>query len=294
MKRGILLGLIAVIVGLSVGSANAEVILPAGTNNLRFEGLAVFTTSFEPFINVSTGELLPAQAGDLPLELTSFGQVNTILDLNNSLNKGTINGQLTFTYTGAQLTPISVAVSGGGPADTSITYTITSNVSGGTITLYESDTATLNTAGFIGDVFSGIPAEATAGTPFIVANTPEDAQSSITISFLRPTPTSDYMSFQTRLQQLNGGQFTITGGSALDENPLLLGQALQASQDGVFNHTFDTEVVDGVTRNVPSNRLVQADFVMNTTVIPEPASVALLALGGLILLSGRRQWRLAV
>lgn len=297
MKRGIVLGLIAVIVGVSVGAANAAVILPAGANSLRFEGLAAFTTSFEPTINVATGALVPPLPTDQPLTLTAFGQVNTVLDLANSLNKGTINGQLTFAYTGATLTPISVAASGGGVGDTSVTYTITSNVSGGTISVYDSNSATLNTAGYIGQTFTGVPAQATQGTLFIQASTPADAQSSITISFLRPTPTSNFQSFETRLQQLNGGAFTITGGSILASNPGLLGKALQASQDGVFASNFATEdvTINGqtVTRNVATNKLMEGDFVMDTNAIPEPASVALLALGGLILLSGRRQWRLA-
>lgn len=292
MKKSIVLSLVLAAVGVLVGTAQASVVLPS-TNSLRFEGTAVFTTAYEPYINVATGELVSPTEADGPLTLTSFGQVNTILDRTNSLNKGQINGQLTFAYTGATLTPTSVAASGGGASDTSITYTITSSVSGGTVRLYDNNTGLLNTAGYIGQNFSGIPAEATAGTLFLEAQTPADAQSSITISFLRPTPTSDYMSFETRLQQLNGGQFVITGGSALEANPGLLGQALQASQDGVFASNFNTETVNGVTRNVATGKLVEADFVMNTQVIPEPASVALLALGGLVLLSGRRQWRLA-
>jgi hypothetical protein len=292
MNKISLFAVIALALGLTA-VAQATVILPSGTNALRFEGLAAFTTSAEPQINVNTGELVPPAEGSPPLTLTAFGQVNSILDMTNSLNKGTINGQLTFTYTGATLTPISVAVSGGGASDTSITYTITSNVSGGTITLYDNNSATLNTAGFVGQTFTSIPSEATAGTVFLTANTPSDAQSSITISFLRPTPTSAYQSFESKLQQLNGSTFTITGGSALTQNPLLAGKSLQASQDGVFASGFDTTTVGDVTVNAPTNKLMEGDFVMDTNVIPEPASVCLLALGGVILLSGRRQWRLA-
>lgn len=294
MRTSVLMGLIAVIVAVSAGTSQAAVTLPSA-DSIRFEGLTAFNTSFQPFINVETGELISALPSDLPLELFAFGQVNSILDLNNSLNKGSISGELTFTYTGAQLTPISV---GAATTDNSVIYTITSSVSGGEIKIYDDASADLNTAGWIGQPApSSPPTEATDGTLYLQADSPANATGMITIAFLRATPASDFSSFEIRLQQLNGGEFNITGGSILDAHPDLMGKALQASQDGVFASNFAVEEVaygEGtVRRNVAVSTLVQGDFVANVSVIPEPASMALLALGSLVLFSGRRQWRSA-
>lgn len=298
MRSSVLVGLVAVIVAVSAGTSRAAVTLPSA-NDLRFEGMAAYNTSFQPFINVETGELIGALPTDLPLELFAFGQVNSILDLNNSLNKGSISGELTMTYTGAEFTPISVGVAS---TDNSVVYTITSTVSGGVISMYDDATADLNTAGWVGQPAPATPpGEATDGTLYLQANSPADTTGMITIAFLRATPESDFSSFEIRLQQLNGGEFNITGGSILEANPDLLGKALQASQDGVFSSNFDVEEVQipvgegtvTVRRNAAVNTLLEGDFVANLSVIPEPASVALLALGSLVLFSGRRQWRSA-
>jgi hypothetical protein len=297
-----LLGALAVASGLMVANAKADISLPAGAQSVRFDGVAAFDTSFEPFINVLPGDVDGVITGQLvdnpdagPLELTAFGSITSIVDATNTLNKGSItNGQeLTFTYTGATLTPIAVAPAIPVVGETSVTYSITSQVTGGTITLYEDDSADLNTAAFFGQP-AVVPGEAEDGDVFLTASTPETMVGDIVITYNRLDSTSPFTTYTIQLQSLNGGAFDITGGSLADANPGLFGQKIQANQLGLFNSAFDTQDVDvegeTVTVNAPVDKLVEGAVQMTIT-IPEPASLGLLVVAGLLLLSGRRTWR---
>lgn len=294
MKKKLLVGALALAGGLMAANAQADINLPSGTQSIRFDGVSAFDTSFEPFIDVATGALLELPDTG-PLELTAFGAITSIVDATNTLNKGSItNGQeLSFTYLGATLTPI--AVSNPTFTDTSVTYSITSQVSGGTITLYEDESEDLDVASFFGDP-AVVPAEATDGTAYLIASTPDDMIGDITISFNRLDATADFTSYTIRLQSLNGGAFDITGGSLADANPGLFGQKIQANQLGLFSSDFDTQVLPigpegtDVTVNLPVDALVEGAVQMTIT-IPEPASLGLLGVAGLLLLSGRRTWR---
>jgi hypothetical protein len=288
MKR--FLTSLAIAGGMAAGSASAAVVLPDTTGQVRFEGISAFATAFQPFINLETGDLLPALESDGPLTVTAFGEINSILDADNSNNKGTISGELTFTYTGAQLTPLTV--SAGVFTDTSVTYTVTSRVVGGVIRMFDDvGGANLNTANYFGDPAT-IPPEALDGTLYLEANTPAQTFAHITITFLRADPTSDFSAYTIVLQGLNSGEFNITGGSILAEHPDLFGKAIQVSQDGLVNVPEITpeDVVIGettVTRNQAVDQLVEGDVVLITEfqVIPEPASLVLM-LAGVAMVAG--------
>jgi hypothetical protein len=272
--------------GMLAGTARADIILPS-TNNLRFEGISAFSTSFLPIINTTTGALIPSGNPTV----TAFGEINTILNSANSNDKGSItNGQeLTFTYTGATLNPVSVSA----PVftGTSVSYTITSQVVGGTLRMFADNGsgANLNTAAFIGTNGGSVPTAASDGDPgdaFLVANTPADAIANIVISYFRATPTSDFTSLTVLMQGLNTGGFAISGGDVLTSHPNLAGKLVQVSQDGLFSTPFTA--TDGNSPVI--NTLVEGDVVMATTsgpgnVVPEPASLALV-LGGLLLITG--------
>jgi hypothetical protein len=284
--------------GLTAASAQAAVSLPSGTGgNLRFQGISAFDTSSDPTINVATGVLTPNPSAP-PLTLTAFGEVTTIFDAANSNNRTNPYpipgpGELTFTYTGATLTPIAAIPVGS--TSTSVTYQITSTLSGGTITLYDDNGsgANLDTKSFVGTP-AVVPGAATDGTPYLVANTSDTATSTIVIQFFKATPASNYSSYKILLQSLNEGSFTITGGSILSTFPGLAGQAIEASQTGIVNAAFSTvDIGGGVVLNANVDSLVEGGFNVTTTVIPEPASIALLGLGGLLLFSGARARRMA-
>jgi hypothetical protein len=281
--------------GLAAATAQADVNLPGGAN-VRFNGVTAFDTSAEPTINVNTGELVNVSGG-APITLTAFGSITDIVNADNTLDQGSItNGQeLTFTYTGATLTPQGASLVGG--SATSVTYAISTAISGGTITLYEDNTADLNTAGFFGDP-AVVPAEATDGTPYLIASSPADMVGQIRITFNRVDANSPFTNYTIEVQSLNGNAFDITGGSLLDENPGLLGRKIQANQLGFFSSAFGTADVDPdgdgpsgiVTVNAPVDALIEGAVQMTIT-IPEPASLGLLGVAGLLLLSGRRTWR---
>lgn len=268
------------------GFASAEVILP-GTSNLRFEGISALGTSAQPFINVATGDYVSRTETDGPVTMTAFGQINSILNSNNSNDKGRINGELTFSYTGATLTPFEPPKIS--TTDNSVTINLNSRVEHGTIALYDHTGGTpLNTAASIGGPVA-VPAEvASGGTLFLQGTTPTDTLANIVITYFRPTPTADFNNFTILLQGLNGGQFEITGGSILTGRPDLRGKFFQLSQDGLFSHSFASETVNGIARNAAVDALVEGDVVLATqpgNVVPEPASVALV-IGGLILITG--------
>jgi hypothetical protein len=294
MNKRILLGALLA-GGLAAATAQADVNLPGGAN-VRFNGVTAFDTSAEPTINVNTGELVNVSGG-APITLTAFGSITDIVNADNTLDQGSItNGQeLTFTYTGATLTPQGASLVGG--SATSVTYAISTAISGGTITLYEDNTADLNTAGFFGDP-AVVPAEATDGTPYLIASSPADMVGQIRITFNRVDANSPFTNYTIEVQSLNGNAFDITGGSLLDENPGLLGKKIQANQLGFFSSAFGTTDVDPdgdgpsgtVTINAPVDALIEGAVQMTIT-IPEPASLGLLGVAGLLLLSGRRTWR---
>lgn len=295
MKRRILMAALAIAGGLVATAAQAAVTLPSGATDIRFTDTAVFATNGLPTIDVTTGQLL---TNNNPVSLTAFGQIEKIVDVTpgqspgSPPNYGQINGELTFSYTGATLTPISASPDAAFAADptnaTSVTWTITSKVNGGQINVYDKNVANFNTAAYIGQPLAGVPSginDGGANPLYLQANSPSNAVGTIVISYSRLNTASNYDSFQVLVQHLNGDAFTITGGSILADHPGLQGTKLTASQNGSLSGT--------IADLTGTPTLTEAGFQLDVhnNVIPEPASLGLLGVAGMLLLSGRRTWR---
>lgn len=304
MRKSFLLSLIALL-GLTVAAQAAVDLSPlSSATALRFQGIAAFQTSAQPVIDVTTANLLPPNASfnnTGPVSLTAFGEVDKIFDLNNTTNQVNVtpSQQITFTYTGATLTPV-IPAAGLSPTivGNDAIYTITSKISGGTLTLYDNSGNTpVNVAAYFNQPLPGtLPG--TSGPVLLTANTPADATGTIVITFHKSTTTGLYDTWTINNQVMNGGNFDITGG-LWKNNPILAGKALSARQVGVLEsglltlgNGLATATVNNqtVTFNTAVNKLAEGSFDMDvtTTPIPEPASIGLLGLAGLVLLSGRR------
>lgn len=322
----LLASIAALVLGGVIAPASAQVTIPIpSTTGFQLSGDVLFDTYIDPTIDVTTGRLLPLNVGE-NIEVVAFGEVFRItdsLDATNEVYLPATSKELTFSYTGAIVqatTPPTVSWSFNGAADlasaTRVTYSITSQVVGGTFRLWADNTRNFNGAAYKNAVYtpgpSAIPSTATDGVLWLEFSTPESTESSIVITFVRPDVNSNFTSYELDVQTFNGGNqpFALTGGQLLDEHPELVGQSVLASQLGEFtrqivNQTItysaaytgtlllpdfvELSVGEPYLRNAPVNRLVYGAFQSELSIIPEPASLGLLAAGGLLLLARRRR-----
>jgi hypothetical protein len=289
-----LLGALAVAGGLAA-SAEAAVTLPS--NNVQMTSDAVFQTSFQPTIDVKTGLLV--DRGSLP-ELNAWGEVVNLADANDSDNKGTISGELTWQFHGElQADPSSLTPTFNSD-NTQVHYTIVSTIKNAAITFYDDDSADFNVLSQVGQARSGNSElnDALDGDVFIHA-TPvsDDLRGTIEITFFRVSDTADFTSFKITQQYINNAvDFDVDLGTALNQIDNLRITGLNAGQVGPFppgggNQSFTTEDVNGTTVNAAVDKLIRANSsaVLEGTnnVIPEPATAGLLTLGAVMLLARR-------
>ncbi|MCC5831131.1 MAG: PEP-CTERM sorting domain-containing protein [Phycisphaeraceae bacterium] len=260
----------------TASSASAAIMLPPGAIDLRLDGRAAFDTSIEPRIDVQTGALV--SVGDPPVSLLGFGKVATIYD-DATEATGTFTGQLTGVLTGT-ITDSQAFVAGA--TSTSIKYVVFSNLDVELNVYYDADNDVLVMPDHFGQP-AVVPAEATQGDLWLTLT--GTATSLLEIEYFRPDANSDFNSFSIAQQTFSGSNFTVTGGTFADQ--VIEGGSVLASQFGPFSAMFGTEDFDGVTVNAPVDALVQATFEFGVT-IPEPASLALMGIGGLLLMGRTR------
>ncbi len=289
--RGCILAPAVLLAGivLSAGEADGLILLPPNATQIRFDSIMAFETSRDPFIDVTTGLPTSPQPADGPLMLTAFGEVHTISDSTDSGNQGSISGELTFSYTGASLSPIAPPLLLSS-TPTSRQYGVISTVSGGTLSLYDDPltggTVDLNTASFFNGGIT-VPAAATDGTLYLQSPTPLDAIAQIILTFTRPNALANFNGYNIQLQILNAGTFPVLSGTILGDVPAIVGENVLASQLGPRSESFGTELVAAVLRNASVNSMIEGTFEMSL-IIPEPTTAGLMALGAAMVLRRRR------
>jgi len=281
-----LLSALAVCGGL-MASAEAAVSLPS--SHVQVTSDAVFDTSFEPKIDVNTGLLV--DPGTLPT-LTAYGEVVNIADANDSDDKGSVSGELTWKFTG---TLEAESVSSSSTA-TSVNYTIVSRIKDAVVEFYDDESPDFNVLSTVGTSSGNAELnDATDGELYIRAVPADDElRGTIEISFFRVSETADFSSFKITQQYINNStQFDVVDGSILDQYPQAVIEGINAGQIGPFppgggNQAFDTEDLNGTTVNAAVDALIRANSSAVINVIPEPASAMLLTLAGAMLLARRR------
>lgn len=283
------------LLGLAAATANATITLPINGSTVRFDGGAmVFGTSVLPTVNSSTGALLTPSA---PIQLTAFGNVTHVTNGDNStpgpLDTGSISTdeQLTFALTNAFLSPTSATVTSS--SSTHIKYHIESDIVGAqgggpTLTLYDktgvvlgNPATSLNTLSFKGTPYSNvIPSAVTSSaTKYLeFANMPQ-MSAVIDVDFKKVAGVFAQEVFVVQVF-LNNADFPITGGSAA---PLFsFGVTVTGNQ-----HETNPTVANG-----SSPLFFEGNYALTVARIPEPASLALLAVGGLLIgFRGRKSTR---
>jgi len=277
------------VLGLTAVAANASITLPTNGTNVRFDGgTMVFGTSQLPAADPTTG-ILQNPSG--PIQLTAFGDVNHIVN-NDSSNPGTgdvgsisnVPGdrqQLTFALTNAFLSPTSATLLSSSATQTK--WLIISNVTGAngvggpTLTLFDKNITAggaLNTQSHIGTAYSNvIPSEVSSNSStFLQFNNMPNLTAQIEVAFTKVGSAFTKETFI--LQIFQGNDFPVTGGDV----------------SNVFNNgvSVDAKMVLGQTGltvgNGSSPKFLSGnyDLIVGRS-IPEPASLALLAIGGLLI-----------
>jgi len=272
------------VLGLSAAAANASITLPTNGTTVRFDGgTMVFATSVLPAANPTTGALLSPSG---PIQLTAFGDVNHIVNNDSSVpgtgDVGSISNdqQLTFALTNAFLTPTSATLLSSTATQTK--WLIESNVTGAngtggpTLTLYNktlTGSNGLNTQSFIGTNASNvIPGAVTSNSSTYLqfANMP-NVTAQIEVQFTKVGGSFSQETFV--LQQFQADNFPATGGDVA----------------GVFNIGLSvngTQIPQpGLTvGNGSAPKFISGNYALVVgPTIPEPASLALLAVGGLLI-----------
>jgi hypothetical protein len=271
------------LLGLGAAAANAGIILPTNGTSVRFDGgTMVFSTSVLPSPSSTTGVALPTT----PIALSAFGDVNHIVN-NDSSSPGTgdigsvpSTDQLTFALTNAFLQPTAVIPAGSGA--TFEKFYIESNVvgavagTGPTLTLWDktlTPTNGLNTQSFIGTPVGAVPAAVSSGASQFLqfANMP-GVTATIAVEFNRANAASPFTTETIVLQSFSDGGFPVTGGSA--DVTFSMGQSITGNQ-----------VPASLTAAIGSTPdYVEGNYALVVTrSIPEPASLAMLAVGGLLI-----------
>jgi hypothetical protein len=268
------------LVGLGAAVANASITLPTNGSTVRFDGgTMVFATSVLPSPTALASPVLPGQ-----IQLTAFGDVNHIVN-NDSSTPGTgdvgsvgSGDQLTFALTNASLVPYAVVPLASTP--TSAKYLIESNVvgtlgGGPTLTLYDKTlTATngLNTQSYIGKPVGVVPAAVTSGaTTYLQFANMVGVTADVIVQFNKPTAASPFTTETLELQSFSDDGFPVPGGSAAVS--FNLGQSVTGNQ-----------VPASLTAAVGSTpTYVEGNYALIVSRVPEPASLAMLALGGLLI-----------
>jgi len=296
MRKIGLLSALAVAGGLGV-SAQAAVTLPS--NNVQVTSDAVFSTSFQPKIDVSTGLLV--DTGTLPT-LTAHGEVVNIADANDSDNKGTISGELTWKFTGTLQADPSTLTPTFNSDNTQVHYTIVSTIKNAEVTFYDDETPDFNVLSTVGTSAGNSELnDATDGNVFLHAvPKDDDLRGTLEITFFRVSDTADFTSFKITQQYINNSaDFDVDSGSVLGQIDNVKLTGINAGQVGPFppgggNQSFSTEDANGTTVNANVDKLIRANSSAviegsNNNVIPEPASAMLLTLAGAMLLARRRK-----
>jgi hypothetical protein len=271
------------LLGLGATAANAAIILPTNGTSVRFDGgTMVFSTSVLPAPGANGGVAAPTG----PIGLTAFGDVNHIVN-NDSSSPGSgdigsvpSTDQLTFALSNAFLQVTNVI-----PAGSSATmekFYIESNVvgatpgTGPTLTLYDktlTPTNGLNTQSYIGTPVGALPSAVTSGaSSYLQFANMQGVTATIAVEFNRANASSPFTTETIVLQSFSDDGFPVTGGSAaLSFN---LGSSITGNQ-----------VPASLTSNIGSTPdYVEGNYALVVTrSIPEPASLAMLAVGGLLI-----------
>jgi hypothetical protein len=270
--------------GLTAAAANASITLPTNGNTVRFDGgTMVFATSTLPAANPTNGQLASPSG---PIQLTSFGDVNHIVN-NASSNPGTgdigsigSGEQLTFSLTNAYLVPTSATLISSTATETK--YLIESNVTGlngvggPTLTLYDktlTGSNGLNTQSYIGTAASmTIPTAVTSNaTTYLQFANMANVTADVEVEFTKVAGSFSQETFV--LQSFQASDFPTTGGTiSASFNMGLSVEGTQIPQPGL------------TVGNGSAPNFVEGNYalVIGRT-IPEPASLALLAVGGLLI-----------
>lgn len=266
---------------LSSASLSFGAIVLPDSDDLRLDGRGAFDTSIEPYIDVTTGQL--AAVGNEAVTIFGIGNIQTIFDRNSSAI-GSFDGQITGVLSGTLGDALSVT-----PIDlgTSVIYTITSFVENVSIRFYyDAESEDLVIPDLFGEPVGDpptAPVEATTGDLWL--DLEGSAISTIVIQYNRDNG-GDFASFTILSQTFSALGLEVVDGTFADQvigNPDFL-----ASQLGAFSSSFDTIVIDGITVNAPVDALIESTFNLTLT-IPEPASLGLLAVGGLVLVGRPRR-----
>jgi len=283
------------LLGLGATVANASIILPTNGSTVAFSGgNMVFATSVLPTVNAAG---VPQVSG--PIQLSAFGDINYIFNNGSSdptvgsgdIGSVPITDQLTFALTNAYLSPTSVSPFGGNGTTTE-KFLIVSSVVGSSptngpdLTLYDktlTPTNSLNTQHYIGQPFTVAPPVVSSGsglTPYLEFANIAGLTADIEVEFTRVNIATPWNSPSTTVtilfdipQSLGGYGFPVTGGTA----------------STVFSSDFSISGSETPQSSAPvypigtTPKFVEGNYELIVNRIPEPASLAMLALGGLLI-----------
>jgi hypothetical protein len=282
---------------LGAAAANAAIVLPTNGTAVRFSGssLAFGSTVLPTPTTVNALQTILNAGGTAPIVagLTAFGSVGSNGDIYNLAdefgagNEGSYDPnteELTFALTNANLQPTAIIPAGSGA--TFEKFFIISNVVGGTpgtgpnLTLYDKTLTAnksnqLETANYYNTPVGALPANVTSGAvPYLTFNNISGVTATIEVEFNRASASSPFTTETFVLQDFSGGGFPVNGTGEVN--------SLFSSAIAVNGGQVDPSITVPIS-SASSPNYVEGQYTLDVTRVPEPASLAMLAVGGLLI-----------